>query len=584
VTGNAMSFSTVRRNWVAREADEACCRRLSDDMDLSPLGARILYHRGIRRSDDARRFLNVSLTHMNSPSLFPDMDKAVERIHQAVVAGETILVYGDYDADGLTGTAVLMLFLRSLGVAPLSHIPDRLQEGYGFHREPLAGFSEQGVRLIVTVDCGISAVEAVEEANRLGMDVIVTDHHECSAELLPPALAVLNPKIPGSGFPFRDLAGVGVVFYLVIALRTRLRDAGRWQGLEEPNLRGYLDLVTLGTLADMVPLKEENRIFVKYGLQEITKARRPGIHILKQQAGIQGEVRQTQPLIFRVIPRINAPGRLGCSKVSLDILLCEQMDQARKCLDELENRNTERKRIENRVHRQALEMARRQVAEKRAVLVLAADGWERGILGIVASRIAREFRRPAALVSFEGGGGKGSVRSIDDLEILDALRSCGRLLERFGGHRMAAGFALKRDNLEVFREAFEQAVLVKIRQVQEAPCELLLDSWVEAPDDLDDRFWLEMERIGPFGFGNEEPVLGMHSVRIVKQEVVGGTHLKLLLESGSTLLPSIGFGMGPEASAIKNGPARWDVAFSPQQEIWKGRATNSLRIVDMQPA
>jgi len=570
---------------VVREADERDCRGLAREMDLTPLGARILYHRGGRRPDDARRFLNASLQDLNSPSLFADMDKAVGRIHEAVTRGERILVYGDYDVDGLTGTAVLLLFLRSLGVDPLFHIPDRLQEGYGFHREPLLRFREQGVRLIVTVDCGISAVDAVAEANRLGMDVIVTDHHECSTDL-PPALAVLNPKSPGSGFPFRDLAGVGVVFYLVIALRTRLREAGRWQGpgIQEPNLLAYLDLVTLGTLADMVPLKEENRIFVKYGLQEITKARRPGIHLLKQQAGIQGEIRHPHPLIFRVIPRINAPGRMGCSGVSLDILLSEHADQARGFFEKLEDRNRERKAVETRVYREALEMARGLVAEDRAAIVLAADGWHRGILGIVASRLAREFQRPAALVSFEGEVGKGSIRSVDGLEILDAVRSCRDLLEQFGGHRMAAGFALKRENLEGFRTAFEQAILHGIRREKGIPFALLLDAWVDAAADLNDRFWEDLERIGPFGYGNEEPVLGMRGVRIAKQDVVGGNHLKLLLESGSTLLPSIGFGMGQEAAALENGPSRWDVAFTPQQEIWKGRPITSLRIVALQPA
>jgi single-stranded-DNA-specific exonuclease len=511
------------------------------------------------------------------------MEKAVGRILKALHAGEKVLVYGDYDVDGLTGTAVLLLFLRSLGMDTVYHVPDRLQEGYGFHRELLPTFRDQGVRLIVTVDCGISAVEAVQEANRLGLDVIVTDHHECNNQL-PPALAVLNPKVPGNGFPFRDLAGVGVAFYLVIALRTRLRDEGVWQDLQEPNLLEYLDLVTLGTLADMVPLKQENRIFVKFGLREITKGRRPGIHILKQQAGIQGEIRQTRPLIFRIIPRINAPGRLGCSGVSLDILLSEKMDQALEISKVLEGRNRERKTIENQVHRHAREMARKQVEKERAVLVLAADGWHRGILGIVASRIAREFRRPAALVSFEGSVGKGSIRSIDGLEILDAVRKCNMFLQGYGGHRMAAGFSLKRDDLAGFQEAFEQAIRQRIQQEEEAPFELLLDSWVSDPGGLDDRFWDELERIGPFGYGNEEPVLGMRGVRILKQQIVGGNHLKLLLEFGSFRFSSIGFGMGQEATALEEGPDFWDVAFTPQQEIWKGRTTATLRIVEIQPA
>jgi single-stranded-DNA-specific exonuclease len=572
-----------RREWVVHEADEACCQRFIRDVDLTPLSARILYNRGIRDGEDAHRFLNVSLHHLNSPSLFPDMETAVERIHLAVVRKEKVLVYGDYDVDGLTGTAVLVHFLRALGLAPCFHVPDRLLDGYGFHREALPGFLEQGIRLIVTVDCGISAVEAVQEANRIGIDVIITDHHECTPPL-PPAHAILNPKIPGSAFPFRDLAGVGVAFYLIIALRKRFRETGIWTEVPEPNLVEYLDLVTLGTLADMVPLRQENRIFVKFGLQEITKGKRPGVQILKEQAGIQGDVTQTRPLIFRIIPRINAPGRMGCSGVSLDILLCEQTDRAREISRVLEGRNRERKTIEERVHRQARVMAQKQVDLDRTVLVLAADDWHRGILGIVASRIAQEFRRPAALVSFQGEMGKGSIRSIDDLDILEAVLSCRVLLEDFGGHRMAAGFSLKRDNLEDFQEAFEKAVLRKLQRGQEHPSRLVLDSWVKNPEELNHRFLEELVKIGPFGYGNEEPVLGLRGVKIVKKEVVGGNHLKLVLEFGAVRFESIGFGMGADRGVIENDGSLWDVAFTPQQEIWKGRPHTSFRIVAIQPS
>jgi single-stranded-DNA-specific exonuclease len=572
-----------RREWVVHEADEAICQRFIDEMDLTPLSARILYNRGIRDGEDAHRFLNASLHHLNAPSLFPDMETAVERIHLAVVRKEKVLVYGDYDVDGLTGTAVLVHFLRTLGLEPCFHVPDRLLEGYGFHSEALPGFLEQGIRLIVTVDCGISAVEAVQEANRLGIDVIITDHHECTLPL-PPALAILNPKIPGSGFPFRDLAGVGVAFYLIIALRKRFRETGIWVEIPEPNLVEYLDLVTLGTLADMVPLRQENRVFVKFGLQEITKGKRPGVQILKEQAGIQGDVCQTRPLIFRMIPRINAPGRMGCSGVSLDILLCEETDRARQISRVLEGRNRERKTMEERVHRQARVMAQKQVDLDRTVLVLAADDWHRGILGIVASRIAQEFRRPAALVSFQGEMGKGSIRSIDDLDILEAVLACRLLLEDFGGHRMAAGFSLKRHNLEDFQDAFEKAVLRKLQRGHEYPSRLVLDSWVRNPEELNARFLEELVKIGPFGYGNEEPVLGIRGVKIVKKEVVGGSHLKLVLAFGAARFESIGFGMGKDRGIMENDCGLWDVAFTPQQEVWKGRARTSFRIVAIQPS
>jgi len=569
-------------DWLVRDADESRCQALCQRLDLSPITARMLYHRGIRDREGAERFLNASLHHLTPPHGLPEMEKAVERIRKAVLAREQVLVYGDYDVDGLTGTAVLVHFLRRVGLAPLFYIPDRLREGYGFHRQTLAEFVRRGVGLIITVDCGISAWEAVEEANRVGVDVIVTDHHECSSTL-PEALAVLNPKVPESGFPFRELAGVGVAFYLVIALRARLREAGLWKDLPEPNLLEYLDLVALGTLADMVPLKQENRIFVKYGLLEISKGSRPGISILKQQAGIEGEVKHTRPLVFRMIPRINAPGRLGCSGVSLDILLCEEPARAREIARILEGKNRERKSIENQVHREARHLAGREVARDRSVLVLAGDGWHKGILGIVASRIAQEFRRPAVLLSFEGDFGKGSIRSVDNVDILDPVVACRGLLEDFGGHRMAAGISLHRKNLQAFQNAFEEAILLQIERAKARPAERLLDFWVANPSDIGERFMAELDRLGPFGYGNEEPVLGMGQVRIVKKDRVGGDHLKLVLESGSERFDSIGFGMGRETGVLESDHPFWDVMFTPQQETWRGRTRTSLRLLEILP-
>ncbi len=574
---------TPPRNWVVREADENSCHTFVQSLNVSPITARILHNRGIRDQEGADRFLNTSLQHLTPSEDFPEMEKAVNRIQQAVLAREQVLIYGDYDVDGLTSTAVLVHFLRRVGLDPLFHVPDRLQEGYGFHQDTLPSFSAQGVRLIITVDCGVSAVDTVEAANRLGIDVIITDHHECSSAL-PPALAVLNPKAPGSGFPFRELAGVGVAFYLLIALRMRLRQQGFWKDVQEPNLLEYLDLVALGTLADMVPLKQQNRIFVKYGLQEITKANRPGISVLKQQAGIDGEVKQARPLVFRMIPRINAPGRLGCAGVSLDILLCEDAERAREIAKVLEGRNRERKSIENKVYRKARLLAQKQVEQERPVLVIAGDGWHKGILGIVASRIAQEFRRPAALLSFEGAFGKGSIRSVDKLEILDAVFACQDLLENFGGHKMAAGISLKRENLEPFQAAFEEAVLRRIQLEKEKPDELLLDFWVENPADIDDVFMEELERIGPFGYGNEEPVLGMGRVKIVKKDRVGGDHLKLVLESGAVRFESIGFGMAEQSGVMESSHPLWDVAFTPQQDTWRGRTRNSLRLIEIRPS
>jgi len=556
---------------------------LEQEADLSPVTARILYNRGIRNKEDVLRFMQASPEQMRSPFLFQDMEAAVERIHRAILNKEKILVYGDYDADGLTGTAVLVQFLRAAGAEPLFYVPDRLNEGYGFHAETVPVFSEQGVRLVITVDTGISAVESVRLANQSGMDVIITDHHECPSEL-PEALAILNPKASACGFPFRDLAGVGVAFYLVVALRKHLRDHGLWDKESQPNLFEYLDLVALGTLADMVPLQEENRIFVKHGMRVITEGKRPGIFVLKEQTRIEGPGAQTRPIVFRVIPRINAPGRLGCAGDALDILLCESLVQARKRAEILERLNLQRKSIENKVYREAMELANRQLKEgDRTTLVLASQGWHKGILGIVASRIAQQVLRPVVLVSFEGEMGKGSVRSVENLEIMDAMISCSSYLEDFGGHRMAAGLSIRKERFEDFQHAFESALAESIAQKERVTAGRTLDLWVEDPSELNERVTMEFQQMAPFGYGNDEPVLGLRNVTFLKKNIVGDKHLKVILGCASSRFDAIGFGLG-KRGVMENRHDRWNVAITPRQDTWKGRKQNYLQIIDLQPA
>jgi single-stranded-DNA-specific exonuclease len=518
---------------------------------------------------------------MRPPSLFGGMERAVERILQAIERRERVLIYGDYDVDGLTSTAILVHFLRRTGLAPLHHVPDRLREGYGFHTGWVHAFSEKGVQLIVTVDCGITAFEAVQAANERGIDVIVTDHHECS-DRLPPALALLNPKIPGDPFPFRDLAGVGVAFYLIVALRTRMRERGMWGTDAEPNLREYLDLVALGTLADMVPLREENRIFVKYGLEEMTSSRRPGVSMLKADAGLRGPIKDTRSLVYRVIPRINAPGRLGCAIEALDLLLCEGQEEASRIAGVLADRNNERRAVEAEVYREAKELAVEQLERQdKSVLTLASEGWHKGILGIVASRLAREFRKTVVLVSFEGDLGKGSVRSIENLSFLDALISCGHLLEDVGGHQMAAGITVKQGRLVDFRDAFEKAVVSKMGRADQAIPPLLLDGWLDSPEELTDQAMLEIEQMAPFGQGNPEPVVGMRRMRIMDKRVVGNDHLKLTLGRDRKCFEAIGFELG-HAGVMESDHPCWDVVFTPRREYWNGRERLSLRIHDLQ--
>jgi single-stranded-DNA-specific exonuclease len=583
-----MSPSSLRQplpgyHWVAPQPDEGICQRLAGALRLTPLASRILYGRGIRSVEEADRYLAASLQHMRTPFLFGGMERAVERLLQAIERKERILIYGDYDVDGLTSTAILVHFLRHAGLNPLYHVPDRLREGYGFHRECVPAFFEKGVQLIVTVDCGITAFDAVKAANECGIDVVITDHHECS-DRLPPALAVLNPKVRGDPFPFRDLAGVGVTFYLVVALRGRMRERGMWGTISEPNLRTYLDLVALGTLADMVPLREENRIFVKYGLEEIASAKRPGVSILKEEAGLKGPIKDTWPLLYKVIPRINAPGRLGCASESLDLLLCEEREDAGRMAAKLAHRNNERRAIETEVYREARELAVEQLRQQdRRVIALASEGWHRGILGIVASRLARDFRKTVVLLSLEGDLGRGSVRTIGDLAFLDALLACRHLLEEVGGHQTAAGITLKRESLADFQDAFEREVSSKVGRAGQDSPPLVLDAWLESPDALTYRTMCEIEQMAPFGSGNPEPVIGMRQMRILTRRVVGGDHLKLTLGRDGRSFDAIGFQLAWAGGLVEDHRC-WDVVFSPRNETWDGRDRMSLRILDLQPS
>jgi len=569
--------------WVDPAADDAVCRRLAEGLGLTPLSSQILYGRGIRDVDEAERFLSASLQQMRSPTLFGGMGRAVERLLEAIERKERVLIYGDYDVDGLTSTAILVHFLRHAGLDPIYHVPDRLQEGYGFHAGWVRAFSEKGVQLIVTVDCGITAHDSVQAANEAGIDVIITDHHECSEEL-PPALAVINPKIPGESFPFRDLAGVGVAFYLVVALRGRMREKGMWRAVDEPDLRTYLDLVALGTLGDMVPLREENRIFVKHGLKEISSERRAGLSMLKTDAGLKGPVKDTRSLVFKVIPRINAPGRLGCALEALDILLCAGRDEAGRISKVLEGRNNERRAIETGVYREARALAVEQLRRQdRSVLALASDGWHKGILGIVASRLARDFRKTVLLVSFEGDLGKGSVRSVDNFTFLDELLACRHLLVDVGGHQMAAGVTLRKEHLAAFNEAFEREIANKLGRGDQGSPTLLLDAWLDSPDALTDQAITEIEQMAPFGNGNREPVIGMRRMRILKKRLVGGDHLKLTLGLDGRSFEAIGFQLG-KAGVIESDHECWDVVFSPRRETWKGQTRLNLLIRDLQPS
>ncbi len=412
---------------------------------------RLLLNRGLSDPEEVLAFLEPTLECMAPPFGLHDLEVAADRLARAVRQREPLVVYGDYDADGLTATCLLTQFFQELGLPCFPYIPDRLAEGYGLNQPALEELASKA-RLLVTVDCGVSDAAEVAWARDRGLDVIITDHHELPPEL-PPALAVVNPKRGGEAYPFEMLAGVGVALLLALGVRARLREEGWFKSHPEPNLKYYLDLVALGTAADVVPVLGENRILVRQGLKVLEETRRPGLLALKETAGLNGKTVTFRDLCFRLAPRLNAAGRLGQARGALQLLLATDLGQARSQARILNELNRRRQSLEQEVLRQALHLIRQQGLDQRPVMVLGQKDWHPGVLGIAAARLAEEFHRPVALVNLKDGLGKGSARSIEGYHLFQGLKACRQHLVKFGGHEAAAGFTVTEENLPALQEA-----------------------------------------------------------------------------------------------------------------------------------
>jgi single-stranded-DNA-specific exonuclease len=558
---------------------EAGIAALVHALDLHPLAARVLAARGLAEPAAAAEFLAAPLTALPDPFTMKGMDSAVDRIRRALEAGERIACYGDYDVDGITSTALLAGFLRCAGGDVVEYVPHRLVEGYGLNGEAVATLAARGVKLLVTLDCGITSRDEVRAAAVLGVDTVVVDHHTVPVEL-PAAVAILNPHQDGCGYPTRDLAAVGVTFALVMALRRRLREGGRFAAGAEPNLKEALDLVALGTVADVVPLVGVNRVLVRCGLEVLARSRRPGLRALKRVAGIAEGLPVTAGQVgFRLAPRINAAGRLDDAGRGVRLLLTQDAEEARSLAEELDRENQARQEIERRILEEATTEAQSRVEGGARGLVLARDGWHPGVIGIVAARLVERFHRPAVLVALENGTGKGSGRSIEAFHLHDALSACSAHLTRFGGHRHAAGVTLERAQVEPFREAFE-AYASGCLSVDDLEPRCRIDGWVDDAD-LTDRAAADLERLAPFGAGHPEPVFALRGAAARGRTVgAAGVHLKLAL--GARGLNAIGFGMGQKAGLCAAGPV--DAAFSVGFDEWDGTRRLQLKLRDLRRA
>jgi single-stranded-DNA-specific exonuclease len=563
------------KRWQVREAASAAS--LPDSPGISPLIVRLLAARGITEPEAADRFLAPALAHLHDPFLLLGMDRAVERLVDAIVTGERICIYGDYDVDGVTSVALLVEFLRVLGADVSYYIPRRLDEGYGLSADGIERIAAAGARVIVTVDCGITAEAEARLCASLGVDLIITDHH-MPGETLPPAFSVINPLQSGCPFPFKQLAGVGVAFNLAAALRSRLRSAGFFGRVAEPNLRVFLDLVALGTIADVVPLVDENRIFAAFGLRELSAGERVGVQALKEVAGVVGAV-GCGAVGFRLAPRLNAAGRLEDAAPGVELLLTKDRSRARALAAELDAGNAERQALEQEILRDALAMVKGtpELADRKSI-VLASESWHPGVIGIVASRLVDLFHRPTILIALKEGNGRGSGRSIPAFHLHEALHACSEHLLKFGGHRHAAGLAIEEATLAAFVDSFD-AIAGGLLSPEDLTPVLTIDGELTAGE-LDLELAGALEKLAPFGMGNQEPVFMIRGARVADRRILKERHLKLQLEAGGRRFEAIGFNMAQH----EDGPTLIDAAFTLQVNEWNGRRSLQLKLRDLRAA
>jgi single-stranded-DNA-specific exonuclease len=554
----------------------------------SPLG-RVLWARGYREPAQAERFLEPRFEHLPNPFELKGIEAAVSRLQRALGEGEQICVYGDYDVDGVTSTALLVSVLRKLGGKVDFYVPHRLVEGYGLNTQALAKIAARGTRLVVSADCGVTAVAEIDAAARLGVDVVVIDHHTASQDL-PRAVAILNPHQPGCTFPGRELAAVGVAFHLLLALRKRLREAGWFATRPEPNLREVLDLVALGTIADVVPLTGPNRVLVWFGLRELARGARPGVLALKSVAQLAGEV-TAGDVGFKLGPRINAAGRLDDASVGVRLLLCEDLRDARVLAEQLDRANAERQDLQARIAGEAVAQAEQLgTPEQRRTLVVSSPGWHAGVVGIVAARLVERFHRPALVIAEEGGVAKGSGRSVEGFHLYDALARCAHHLTRFGGHKHAAGVTLDTSRIGAFAQALEAQGREALDPAQ-LSARLRIDAELH-PAEVRMDLATQLRRLAPFGAGNPEPVffcreLAAHEVRLLPDKKgTGPGHLKLRLgEAGARVaeqeplaLDAIGFNLGGTSLPVGS---RLDAAFQLCVDTWNGADRLQLKLKDL---
>ena len=521
----------MNKKWECYNLDNEKVEELVKKRHITNLLASILVNRGIIDGEKINVFLNPTRKDFYNPFLMPDMEIAVKRIVKAIENKEKIMIYGDYDADGITSITVLKKYLNEIGLKTGEYIPNRLNEGYGLNKDAISKIYNDGYKLMITVDCGISGLEEVDYANSLGMEIIITDHHE-PAEKLPEAIAVIDAKRKDNKYPFNQLAGVGVVFKLIQAISTELK-------LEEKEYLKYLDLVCIGTISDIVPLVDENRVIAKLGLKLIEKTKNIGLKTLLNIADLR-KIDSTA-ISFGVAPRINACGRMGFQEEALQLFLTEDSGEATKIAKRLVQFNQERQAKEKQIFEEVIEKIEKDNKDKKCI-VLAEENWHHGIIGIVASKITEIYYKPSILICLEGDKGKGSGRSIPGFDLYTALTKCSDYIEKFGGHSMAIGITIKKENFEKLKEAIEK--YAQESNISDIMPIINIDKEINLKN-INIEEVKSLELLEPFGEANKMPLFLLRNLKIDSiRALSGGKHLKLTLKQDNNIVDAIGFNMG----------------------------------------
>lgn len=548
--------------------------QISSELKCPRAIASLLIKRGLESMEEIDAFLNPTLSQLHDPYLFKDMEKAVSRVLQAIENKEKITIYGDYDVDGTTSTALLHLGLTKLGAIVDFYIPHRMIDGYGLSISGLEQIKESGTKLIVSVDCGINAIEEVEQIREYGMEIIITDHHNPKS-VLPNAVAVINPKVKGSTYPFTTLAGVGVAYKLMIAIYMKLGIA------TEENISKYLDLVALGTIADIVPLEGENRVLSALGLNHLIEKNNIGLKALIEFSNLNQKALTSADIVFGLAPRINAAGRMGSADVAVELLISTDERQSKELAENIEHQNSLRQREDQKTYQEAIEIIDKKYKniDDTVLIVLSSDNWHQGVIGIVASKLVEQLNRPVIMISVKDGIGSGSGRSIAELDLFEALTDNDEDLISFGGHKYAVGMTLYQEYIDIFENKLAEYIKTKpfSDNIQNS---IAIDSHLELYD-INNNFLAWVERFSPFGAGNKRPIFYTEKVSVSTYPyIVGKNHLKLKVIKDGVELDLIGYNLGDHLTSIKKNSSI-DIAYSVEINTFFKKKTIQGKLLDI---